>query len=141
MKSVFDGYNYTLRFDRGEKLVESLLAFVREQKIKGGWIVGLGGLSEAELGYYNLGFKNYHWKKYQTLLELASLTGNIAWNGDELALHLHATVSDTDMNTYGGHFKEGIVSGTAEIFIHSWLAQEKLKREHDEDTGLNLLDL
>jgi predicted DNA-binding protein with PD1-like motif len=141
MKFVFDGYNYTLRFEKGEQLVDNLTRLIREQELKGGWVVGLGGLSWAELGFYDLNSQEYKWTKIDGPLELTNLTGNVAWNGDEPALHLHATVSDTGFLTRGGHLKEAEVSGTLELFIHRWQSDERLNRSKDEKTSLNLLDL
>jgi predicted DNA-binding protein with PD1-like motif len=141
MTYSFDGYNYTLRFEKGEMFVEQLTSFVREQNVRGGWIVGLGGLAWAELGFYDLKAQEYQWKKLDMTLELTSLTGNIAWKDGEPALHLHANVGDAGLQVYGGHLKQAEVAGTVEIFIHRWLKEEGLNRALDEQTGLNLLQL
>lgn len=144
MTFKYDEYNYTLRFERGELVAEGLLKFVREQKIKGGWIVGLGGLSWATLGFYDLSSQQYSWTKLEEPLELTNLTGNIAWSAgqqSEPALHLHATVSDASLHASGGHLQEAETAGTVEVFIHRWLSDDGLHRSRDEDVGLNLLDL
>lgn len=141
MTFLFDGYNYTLRFEKGELVVENLLKFVHEQNVRGGWIVGLGGFAWAELGFYDLATQEYAWTKFDEALELTNLTGNIAWSGDDPALHLHATIADTSLHAYGGHLKEAEASGTVEVFIHRWLRDEGLVRAKDDQTGLNLLQL
>lgn len=141
MTYTFDGYNFTLKFDKGELVTEKLRAFVREQNIRGGWIVGLGGLAWAELGFYDLAAQEYQWVKFEELLELSNLTGNIAWQDDEPVLHLHATIADASMHAKAGHLKEAETAGTVEIFIHRWLNNEGLKREMDDQTGLNLIKL
>lgn len=141
MTYAFDEYNYTLRFEKGEEFVSGLTNFVREHGIKGGWIVGLGGLSWAELGFYDLEKQQYIWKKFAQPLELANVTGNIAWIDDKPALHFHATISDADYQTYAGHLREAEVAGTVEIFIHRWLDNYGLHRDKDDQTGLNLLSL
>lgn len=134
-----DGHNYTLRFKKGELLVASLQKFVHEQGIKAGWILGLGGLSMAEIGFYDLGTQEYAWTKYEEDLELTNLTGNIAMNEGKPALHLHATISDASLHAHAGHLKEATVGGTVELVIYSW--HGSLKRAKDEETGLNLLQL
>ncbi len=141
MVFAFDGYNYTLRFERGELIIENLVQFIKDQQIGGGWVVGLGGLAWAELGFYDLAAKEYDWKKFDTLLELTNLTGNIAWQHNQTVLHLHATISDASFHAHGGHLKEAEAAGTVEVFIHRWLRDEGLQRSKDEATGLNLLDL
>lgn len=140
MTSAFDGYNFSVRLQKGELLAESLLKLAKEKDIKGGWMVGLGGLSWAELGFYDLPSKSYQWTKLEEPLELTSLTGNIAWLEGEPVLHLHANVSDKSMNVKGGHLKEAEIGATAEIFIHRWL-DGSLKRQQDPKIGLNLLEL
>lgn len=131
--------NYTLRLDRGELVVENLLGFVKDQNIKGGWVTGLGGLAWAELGFYDLNTEEYSWTKLEEPLELTNLTGNVAWKDGEPALHLHATVSDFSLHARGGHLKEAETAGTVEIFITR--NETGFERSHDDNTGLNLLNL
>ena len=140
MHARFDGYNYLLRLKKGDLLVASLTKFVIEKDIKGGWVMGLGGLAWAELGFYNLQAQAYEWDKLDEALELTSLQGNIAWQDNKPALHLHATVSDASFHARGGHVREAETAGTVELFIHVW-NEDKLMRSRDNQTGLNLLDL
>jgi predicted DNA-binding protein with PD1-like motif len=112
MTQQFDGYNYLVRLEKGELLVESLLRFVTEQKISGGWISGIGGATWAEVGFYDLTAQHYRWKKLDQLLEITSLQGNVAWDGDDPFLHLHGTFSDGTMQSFGGHVKELETGGT-----------------------------
>lgn len=140
MTHQFDGYNYLLRLNRGELLVDQLVTFAREQKVSGGWIGGVGAAMNTELGFYDLEGKIYKWKKLDRLLEIVSLQGNIAWKDDQPVVHLHGVFSDEDLRTYGGHVKELSVGGTCEIFVHIWNKGE-LGRIHSQTIGLNLLDL
>lgn len=141
MKYRFDGYNWLVRFDRGEKLVEGLTKLIRDENIRGAWVVGLGAAESAELGYYNLDTKAYEWKKLEQLLEITSLQGNVAWDGDQPVLHLHGSFSDHELKAFGGHIKELQVGGTCEVLLHRWYEQEGLHRTQDTTTGLKLLDL
>ncbi len=134
-----DEFNYTLRLDKDEKLVENLLSFVRTNQIRGAWVFALGGLKEAELGMYDLEAKRYNFTNIAGPLELVSLTGTVAWQDNEPALHLHASVSDKTLAVCGGHLKEAVVSGTVEVFIHVWDTDKGFERQHDEQSGLNLL--
>ncbi|MDQ3123123.1 MAG: DNA-binding protein [bacterium] len=141
MKFIKDEFNYTLRLEKGELLVESLTKFVTENKIKGGWVMGLGGLKWAELGFYDLPSQSYTWAKLDEPLELTNLTGNLAWQDEAPLLHLHATVSGSSLHARGGHLKESEVAGTVELFLHFWDGDKGLKRTHDSSTGLALLEL
>ena len=141
MKYRFDGYNWLVRFDRGEKLVEGLVELVKDENIRGAWISGLGAAEGAELGFYNLDTQAYEWKKLDQLLEITSLQGNVAWEGNEPILHVHGTFSDHSLQAFGGHVKELQVGGTCEVLLHRWYEQDGLKRSEDAETGLKLLDL
>ncbi|HTE57121.1 MAG TPA: PPC domain-containing DNA-binding protein [Verrucomicrobiae bacterium] len=137
----FDGYNWLVRFDRGEKLIEGLTKLVKDENIKGVWVSGLGAAEGAEVGFYNLETKAYQWKKLDGLLEITSLQGNVAWEDDQPVLHIHGTFSDHSLQAFGGHIKELHVGGTCEVLLHRWYEQEGLHRTLDSQTGLHLLDL
>lgn len=56
----------------------------------------------------------------------------------EIYQHLHITVADSDGRAYGGHLKETVIGGTAEIIID--IIDGEVGREKDKitSTGLNL---
>lgn len=130
---------YLVRLEKGEELVEQLTEFVKSNDIQAGWISGLGGVLNVRLGYYHLKRKKYVFRHVKDVVELISLTGNIARIGDEPALHLHGVVSDRNNKAHGGHIKELIVGGTVEIKIETF--KDPLTRKQDEEIGLPLLDL
>jgi uncharacterized protein len=140
MNYKFDGYNWLVRLERGEQLIASLVQLAKQEKITGAWISGLGAAEALELGYYDLDAKRYNWKKIDELLEITSLQGNLAWDGEEPVIHIHGTFSGKDMQAIGGHVKELVVGGTCEILLHRWY-EAGLKRSQDPATGLKLLDL
>lgn len=140
MKYRFDGFNWVVRLERGERLAESLESLVKKENLPSVWILGLGAAEWAELGYYDLKKKEYSWKKFDQPLEITSLQGNSSYKDGELILHIHGNFSDENFNSIGGHVKELEVGGTCEILLHRWY-KEDFKRALDEDTGLNLLNL
>lgn len=141
MTHRFDGYNWLVKLEKGELLIESLSKLVKDEAIQGAWISGLGGALWAELGFYDLEQKQYHWQKKNELLEITSLQGNIAWQEGEPVLHIHGTFSDRNMNAFGGHVKELAVGGTCELLLHRWNEEAGLTRSKDLETGLTLLDV
>jgi predicted DNA-binding protein with PD1-like motif len=141
MTHRFDGYNYVLRLDKGELLVQTLQEFIQKNHIKGAWISGLGGAQWVELGFYDLAAKQYHWRRFEQLLEVTALQGNISWQAEQPALHLHGTFADQDYRAIGGHIKELCVGGTIELFIHTIFGDKPLARKDDAKTGLRLLEL
>jgi predicted DNA-binding protein with PD1-like motif len=140
MTYAFDGYNWLARFEKGELFVQGLTQLAKREKIQGAWIVGLGAAQWAELGFYDLDKQAYQWKRFDKLMEITSIQGNIAWEGDEPVLHLHGTFADESMQAFGGHIKELQVGGTCEVLLHRWYA-DALHRTQNPDSGLKLLDL
>lgn len=136
-----DSTQYLLRFEKGELLISELTKFIKEKDIQSGWVSAIGGLAWAELGFYDLSSQEYSWQKFEELLELTSLLGNIAWSGDSPVLHLHANVSDASFHAYGGHLKEAEVAGTVELKIGKLGYESRIERTLDENTGLNLLNI
>ena len=140
MISAFDGYNYTVRLDRGEKLSEAMEKFFAENDLEGASVTAVGGAERLELGFYDLERKEYVWKTFPALYEITGLLGTIALGEQgELMYHLHGTFAGRDYQVVGGHVKDFVVGGTCELFIHR--TYQPLKRKADEDTGLKLLDL
>lgn len=133
------GSNYVIRLEKGEELVKEVLDFCRDNKIKAGFMTGLGGLTSALVGYYNLNRKKYIFRNVKDAVELVSLNGNVAEVGGELALHMHAAVSDRRNKVHGGHLKEAEVGGTCEIYLMAF--DGPMQRKMDEEIGLPLLDL
>lgn len=103
---------------RGEKIMESLTKAASELDIAGGLISGIGAVENLELGFYNLGKKDYHRKHFTNgEYELLQLSGNISLKEDKPFVHVHVTCSDESFQAFGGHMFEGEVAVTAEIYI------------------------
>lgn len=136
----FDGYNWVVRFDKGDLLIKGLEELARKENITGAWVSGLGAALSAELAFYNLETKRYQFKKFSKTMEITSLQGNLAWQDNQPALHLHGSFSDEGMNAFGGHIKELEVAGTCEVLLHRWYG-DKLERNPDENTGLSTLQV
>jgi len=130
---------YVLLLAEDEKIIESITAFCREKGITAAQLTAIGVVKEAELGFYNLETKTYKWKKAEAELEIDSITGNVAMFEGEPLVHAHATVSDSEMHSFGGHLKEATVGASCEVFITP--LQGKIERQYDEKTGLKLMRL
>ena len=44
---------YAIIFDKGDEVVEGLLSFAREEKVKASHFTAIGALSDVILGYFN----------------------------------------------------------------------------------------
>lgn len=141
MKYQNDGYNWVVRLEKGENLMACLNELITKEKIESAWVSGLGGVSSAELGFYDLSKQAYHWQRFDELMEITALQGNIAVDeAGKPVVHLHGTFGRSDMSAIGGHVKDFEVAGTCELFLHKWY-EGALQRKHDDAVGLNLLDL
>lgn len=138
MEFVKGEKGYVVRLEKGERLVEKLTEFCKEKNIHSGIFNGIGAVLEAEIGFYNLGKKVYEYKKFDQVLELASLIGNVALVDGEPSIHIHVVVSDQNLQCFGGHLKEATVGATCEIYMTDF--ELELARKFDSEIGLNLLD-
>lgn len=140
MTYSFDEYNYVIKLTQGERLTDALEQFMRETKINGAWLNGLGGATNATLGFYDLAAQTYQWQTFNDLREVLSLTGNIALDETGKPMfHLHGVLGDREYQTVGGHVKELVAGATLELFVHrTW---KPLARKKDSEVGLQTLDL
>ena len=130
---------YVLLLSKGEKIVESITNFCKENNIAAAQFNAIGAIEEVELGFYNLSTKEYKWKNAKAELEIDNITGNVAVFEGEPLVHAHATVSDNEMHAFGGHLKEAVVGALCEISLQP--LQGKLERKYDDVTGLKLLQI
>ncbi len=139
MKSRRVAGGYVVRLDRGEEVIASLAAFVKENSLPGGVLQGIGSIREVELGYFDTQANKYRRRHFRDVVEVVSLTGNISWHNDEPMVHAHVAIAGPDQNVAGGHFFSGIVAVTLELFIQ--IIPDKLTRAEDPERGFNRWNL
>jgi len=130
---------YYVVLEKDEEIISKIKEFAKYQNVKGGSIKGIGTLKDPELGFFDLNKKEYKKQIFKGDFELLSMDGNISTLNDELIIHIHALISDSEFRTLGGHLFSGKITGTAEIIIDYY--GEKLKREHCNESNLNLLKI
>lgn len=131
------GSKYVVRFDKGEEVVATLTTFCKEQGIKLGSVSAIGAANDIKLGLFNTSEKNYHATTLTGDYEITSITGNISTLNKEVYLHLHITVSNHDLQVYGGHLNSVVISATCEMIID--VIEGEVDRAFSEEIGLNLL--
>ena len=131
-------YGYQLRLETGEEIHSSISKFMKDKDLKSGVVVGIGAMSSYALGYFDMEIKDYRRTDFVDDVELLSCIGNISYKGETPVAHLHAIVSNSRMETTGGHLFEGIISATGEFSIFD--GKVDMKRLN-VDTGLPLFDL
>ncbi|MCB1071707.1 MAG: DNA-binding protein [Chlamydiia bacterium] len=130
---------YVLKLEPGEEFHETLLAFSTKKRIPSAFFQGIGGLTDVELGYFDLEKNDYDHHHFNGIYELISASGNISdVNGKHFA-HTHVVLSDDKCQTFSGHFFKGTVTVTAEVFLFP--VDIAMIRKHNEKLNFWELDL
>jgi len=113
------GSTFILKFEQHEELIRELKKFCEEKNIKNASLTGIGAINSITLGFYDTSKQTYIEQSMHRPFELSSLMGNISTENpdSEHIIHLHATISDKDFRTYGGHVFRAIVSKTIEVVL------------------------
>jgi predicted DNA-binding protein with PD1-like motif len=130
---------FALVFDKGDEVLENLLAFAREHELAAAEFTGLGALSDAVLGYFDWQTKDYQRIPIDEQVEVLNLTGNVALADGEPKLHPHIVLGKADGTAHGGHLLGGHVRPTLEVIVTE--SPRHLERRSDPETGLALLRL
>ena len=127
------------RIDKDEEIISSLKEVIKKNNVYGGFFTGIGAVKDVVLSYYDLNSRSYIDKRFEGDYEIVSLMGNISYvyASDEIVVHSHMAISDSNCVVYGGHLKSAVVSVTCEIFIVCVV--DKLERVFNQEIGLYLL--
>jgi len=140
MNVTHDGKIYILKLNIGEEIMASLKELMANEKLPSGSFTGIGATERAIIGYFDRIKKEYIKKTIDTVCEITSLIGNIAWTeNDEPIIHAHITLGFPDYHIEGGHLFEGIIGVVGEIIITP--LNIKIVRKKDELSGLMLMDI
>ncbi|MEZ0393999.1 MAG: DUF296 domain-containing protein [Desulfurococcaceae archaeon] len=109
-----------LRAPEGSDVHEFLAGAIRSGGLSGGLVIGIGGLSQAELGIFVPSEGAYKIIRLEppsgAVLEVAPLVGNYVARGPEVSIHLHATLG-TPNGAFAGHLIRGTVRPMLELFV------------------------
>ena len=123
----------------GEEILTCLKALARRLDIPSAFVTGLGAVNDVTLALYDPAARRYYETRLLEDLEVATMTGNLSWLGDEPIVHLHGVVSRADCTTAAGHIMRGFVSATLEVMLQ--VGEQRVERRPDAAIGLNLLHL
>jgi uncharacterized protein len=129
---------YLMVLKQGDDVLQSIAELATSNKIASANYSGMGFVN-ARFGFFNFKTKEYEPKDFKDV-ELASMTGSIAWQNDSVSLHTHGVVTDKTFQAFGGHLLSATVStGSVEILIT--VHDKRLKRIKEEPLGANVLQL
>ena len=129
---------YALRLERAEDIHSVVQQFCATHSIANAAIEGIGSVRSPTLAHYSIETKHFTNKQFDGIYEVASLLGNLSLVDGQPLAHLHATISDAKMRTFGGHLVTGECSATLEILIHAY--PSSYTKSHSEAIGLIVWD-
>ena len=128
---------YIISIEQGEEVVEVLTTFCIEHAITSASFTGIGAVRELSCGYYALEEKQYHFTSYTELLEVVSMTGNVALKEGKPFVHVHGVFTDTTNTAFGGHIASAVSGIVVEIVLTTYPLE--IERVSNEKIGLSLL--
>jgi hypothetical protein len=131
-----NGKQVLVRLDDGDEIVSSLKGICRKKNVRSALVSGIGAARRAEIAHYDTKEKRYNTKKFEGMLEIVSLSGNIALLNGEPVPHLHIAISRSDFSTLSGHLMSAEIYPTCEIVLTP--LKSDIERKRDDKTGLNL---
>ena len=132
-----------IRLDWDDEVISSILEICEKEKISFATFSGIGGCREAEIMTFDPETRTFECRKFEGLLELSSLNGNVLL--DETGKRHHHTHAVFALKENGehivaaGHMRSIIVSYTAEIELHP-VSEEIIRWKYFEETGTGIWD-
>ena len=133
-----------IRLDRGDELIDCVLAVCKAEGIASATFGGIGGCSEARIQTFIPETNTFETQTLRGMLELVSLTGNVVTDDKgELFHHTHAVFSFKNGEQHriaAGHIKSITVLYTVEIELRP-VVGGNIGRKYDPETGTGFWDL
>ena len=143
MEYVKFGDTYYIRADKGDEIIESIIAVCKKEKVYSAVFSGIGGCSQAEIQTFIPDNSTFETQNLSGMLELVSMQGSVTLSeNNELYHHTHAVFSYKENGEHkmaGGHIKSITVLYTAEIEL-SPVKDGLIKRKTDIETGTGFWD-
>jgi uncharacterized protein len=131
--------SFILIFDEREEVLEELTRFANDAHLNAAEFSGLGALSDAVLGFWDVDARDYHRIHVREQVEVLTFVGNVTTEDGKAKIHPHIVLGKRDGTAHGGHLLEAHVRPTLEVIVTE--AAAHLKRRADEASGLPLIDL
>ena len=125
-----------LSLKKNEYINASIKYIFEVEKLKFGWINGIGAIYDIEIGYFDINKKDYVKKQFSGHYELLSLSGNISIKEGSRFVHTHITFCGTNYKVLGGHLFDAKIAAAGEFMIDA--SSFKIKRKYNQDIGLHL---
>jgi predicted DNA-binding protein with PD1-like motif len=130
--------SFVLVFETGDEVMQGLLGFARDRSLSAARFTAIGAFSEVVLGYFDWERKDYLHIPVREQVEVLALTGDVALDKNEPAVHAHVVVGLRDGSTRGGHVMEARVRPTLEVMLVE--SPVELRKRIDAESGVALID-
>jgi uncharacterized protein len=131
---------FALVFDKGDEVIADLTAFAKAQRLGAAHFTAIEAFSEVTLGYFERVRRDYKRMEVAEQVEVLSLIGDVALDPEDgPRVHAHVVVGLSDGQTRGGHLLAARVWPTLEVILVE--SPAFLRKRHDPDTGLALIDI
>jgi len=128
-----------LVFETGDDPMEGLLDFAKRGKLTSGHFTAIGAFEQATLGYFDWARRDYIRIPIREQVEVLSLVGDIALEGQTPKVHAHVVVGKPDGTAHGGHLLEARVRPTLEVILVQ--PPGHLRRRFDARSKLALIEI
>ncbi|WP_419898888.1 PPC domain-containing DNA-binding protein [Roseomonas sp. USHLN139] len=131
------GFLMVLR--QGDDLFAQLTALAQAEAIPAATLSGFGFAGQVTFGFFDAGTAQYRPRAWQDV-EIASLTGSLAWRDGQPSLHAHGVAAGADFGCFGGHLL-GLVVGRGSLELTVSLLPAWLERAVEPAIGAPVLQL
>jgi uncharacterized protein len=126
-------------FETGEDPMQGLLDVAKNERLTAGHFTAIGAFEDVTLGYFDWARKDYARIAIQEQVEVLSLVGDVALEGDVPKVHAHVVVGKRDGTAHGGHLLEARVRPTLEVILIQ--PPGHLRRRFDPRSRLALIEI
>lgn len=130
---------YLLVFEPGDEIIATLRELARERGIRAATFLAIGAIRAGEIAWWNPDTRSYERIGVTEQMEIGSLFGDIAIEGDEVRIHSHVVLGRRDGSALAGHLLSGTVFPTLEMQLTAF--DGTITRTRDSATGLALISI
>ena len=129
---------FAIILQSGDEAMRALADYAGEQRLQGSHFTAIGAFSDAVVAYFDWQSKQYRHIDIAEQVEVVSMIGDIALDGDAAKVHAHVVLAKPDASAHGGHLIAAHVRPTLEIVLTE--NPRHLRRRLDPESGLALID-
>jgi predicted DNA-binding protein with PD1-like motif len=131
--------SYVLILSKGDEVMTALADFARDQKVVNAHFVGIGGVRDPEVAWFDLTRKEFKTMSLAEQMEVLTMSGDIALaESGQPIVHAHLALGRSNGKAWGGHLLHAVTSPTLELYVTTF--PQPLYKRADPDTGILIID-